>query len=173
MVTMAIPNEEVASIYDNTINSWFRDKIKTRNMTVLYTAMCNGDAPVFERELSVYLRQSISYMDNREAFYQGFLLGILGNMRDYLIQSNREAGNGRLGIVVRSLDVEKTPVILELKVADTFKGMDAACDAALEQIENKCYDEWLPDEGYSDVWHYGIAFFKKQCRIKSGHKKFS
>lgn len=58
-------------------------------------------------------------MDSREAFYHGFLLGVLGNLDGYLVQSNRESGNGHLDICVRSLDVEKTPVILELKVSDT------------------------------------------------------
>ena len=111
-------------------------------------------------------------MDSREAFYHGFLLGILGNMSDYLIKSNREAGNGRLDIMVLHPDVTKTPVILELKVSDTFKGLENACDSALMQIEEMKYDSWLPEEGYSDVWHYGVAFFKKQCKIKAVYKTF-
>ena len=67
---------------------------------------------------------------------------------------------------MRHPDVSKTPVILELKVSDTFKGLENACDNALAQIEEMEYDNWLPEEGYSDVWHYGVTFFKKQCKIK-------
>lgn len=56
--------------------------------------------------------------------------------------------------------------IFELKVSDTFKGMDQTCDIALSQIADKEYDAWLPEEGYTQVLYYGIAFFKKQCRVK-------
>lgn len=116
---------------------------------------------------------SISYMDGREAFYHGFILGILGNLRDYIVTSNREGGTGRYDIAVRSLDVSKPALIIELKVSDTFKGMDATCDAALKQIANNGYNDWLPEEGYTEVLDYGIAFFKKQCRVKVERKHFT
>ena len=109
-------------------------------------------------------------MDNKEAFYNGFLLGILGNMKDYLVQSNREGGNGRYDIVIRSLDVSHPAMVLELKVSDTYKGLESACDKALSQIKEKEYDSWLPEEGYTEVWNYGIAFFRKQCKIKAEHR---
>lgn len=88
-------------------------------------------------------------------------------MKEYLVTSNREAGLGRYDIVIRSLNVSKSPIILELKVSDTYKGMETACDAALKQIEVNHYNDWLPEEGYTEVLNYGIAFFKKQCRVKS------
>lgn len=172
MITLAIPNEEVASIYDNTIRNWFRDEIKTTNLSVLYQAMLEGDSEKFQKELAHYLQKSISYMDNREAFYHGFLLGILGNMEEYLVQSNREAGNGRLDIVVRHPDVMQTPIVIELKVSNTFKELEAFCDKALKQIEERKYDEWLPEEGYREVLHCGISFFKKQCCVKMIRKSF-
>lgn len=171
-VTMAIPNLEVKYIYDNTVINWFRDEIKEKDLSSLYQALLNGDGKYFQDGLSTLLQQSISYMDSKEAFYHGFLLGILGNMKNYIVKSNREGGTGRLDIVVRSYDVTKAPVILELKVSDTFKGLDGACDAALKQIEEKAYDSWLPEEGYTDVWHYGVAFFRKQCRVKVRRKFF-
>lgn len=55
-------------------------------------------------------------------------------------------------------------------MSSSFKGLEAACDRALAQIEEKGYDSWLPEEGYTEVWHYGIAFFRKQCRVKTKHK---
>lgn len=172
LITMAIPNEEVASIYDNTIRSWFRDEIKTKDLSTLYCAMLKGDSSVFQQELSSCLRDSISFMDSKEAFYHGFLLGILNNMRDYLVKSNREAGNGRFDILIRSLDVAKDPVILELKVSDSFKGMNRACEKALNQIEEKNYASWLPEEGYCGAWIYGIAFYKKQCLVTGKYLEF-
>ncbi len=123
-------------------------------------------------ELSAALHETISYLDTRELFYHGFMVGILGNLKDYLVKSNRETGDGRADLVIRSLDVSCTPVILELKAADTFVGMEAACEEALAQIEEKRYDAWLPEEGYTDVRRYGIAFFKKQCRVKTAYHVF-
>ena len=89
-----------------------------------------------------------------------------------MVQSNRESGNGRFDILVRSLNVSRPPVIIELKLSKTFKGMETACDFALEQIQKMKYDEWLPEEGYVGAWHYGIAFFKKQCYVKALYKEF-
>lgn len=165
-ITMEIPNAEVRYIYNNTIRNWFHDEIKAKDLSELYRAVMSGEAAEFQKNLSRLLMESISYMDSKESFYHGFLLGVLGNMRDCLVKSNREGGNGRYDIVVRSLDVTIPAVILELKISDTFKGMEAACDKALCQIEEKRYDSWLPEEGYTETLHYGIAFFKKQCRIK-------
>jgi len=36
----------------------------------------------------------------------------------------------------------------------------------LRQLEEKHYNDWLAGEGYTEVLDYGIAFFKKQCRVK-------
>lgn len=172
-ITMAVPNREVEYIFRNTIISWFRETIKERDLTVMYQAMQTGDLTVFQSELSKLLQLSISYMDTKEAFYHGFLLGVLGNMKDYLVKSNREGGNGRSDIVIRSLDVSNPPMVLELKAAETYKGLEDACDRALAQIREKEYDSWLPEEGYVEVWNYGIAFYRKQCRIKAEHRMFS
>lgn len=165
-VKLAIPNREVRYIYNNTIINWFHDKIRVEDLSELYKSLTEGNAEEFQNGLSMLLMKSISYMDGREEFYHGFLLGILENMKDYLVTSNREGGMGRYDIAVRNLDVAKTPMILELKVSDTYKGMETACNEALKQIEEKHYDDWLPDEGYSEVLNYGVAFFKKQCRVK-------
>lgn len=172
LVTMKIPNEEVRYIYENTIKSWFRDTVKVQDLSVLYHSILNGDSQGFQAELGKLLTKSISYMDNKEAFYHGFLLGLFENLKEYLISSNRESGNGRYDIMIRSLDVSQAPVILELKISDTFQGMEAKSTAALAQIEDKNYDSWLPGEGYTKVIHGGIAFYKKQCMVKMREKYF-
>ena len=170
-ISLAIPNREVRYIYNNTIINWFQSEIKTKDLTVLYRALSEGNPEEFQKELSALLMETISYMDGREEFYHGFLLGILETMKDYLVTSNREGGLGRYDIAVRHLDVSRTPMILELKVSETFKGMETACDEALRQIEDMHYNDWLPEEGYTEVLDYGIAFFKKQCRVKAVRKK--
>ena len=168
-ITMRLPNLEVKYIFVNTISKWFKEQVNTRDLSPMYQAFQDGNAGKVQMELSKLLQTSISYMDSKEAFYHGFMLGALSNMQDYLIKSNRESGNGRLDIVVRSLDVSKPPIIIELKVSDTYKGLEAACCAALQQIRDKEYDSWLPEEGYTDVLNYGIAFFRKQCKVKVEH----
>ena len=165
-LTLAIPNREVGSIYRNSISNWFRDEVQEQDLSVLYSALLDGKADLFQKELTKQLQRVISYMDEKEAFYHGFLLGVLNNMSEYIVKSNREAGNGRLDICVRSNDVEKTPIILELKVAKRVKLMEASVDVALEQIQINNYDEFLAEEGYTEVIHCGLGFFRKQVRVK-------
>lgn len=170
-ITMAVPNLEVEYIYRNTIVTWFRDEIKARDLTVMYQAMQNGKPDIVQSELSKLLQISISYMDTKESFYHGFLMGVLGNMTEYLVTSNRESGNGRYDILVRSLDVSRPPIIIELKVSSTYKELEEACHKALAQINEKQYDSWLPEEGYRGVWNYGISFYRKQCKVKAEYRR--
>ncbi|MDD2979686.1 MAG: AAA family ATPase [Hespellia sp.] len=170
-VTMAIPNHELLYIYENTVENWFRDEIQQQDLSVLYDAMLNGRDDVFQQELEKYLQNTISYMDSKEAFYHGFLLGLLANLRKYIVKSNREAGLGRYDICVRSNNVRIPPVVLELKRAKKFKLMNDACDEALEQIEGKKYIEGLEENGYTEVICYGLGFFNKQVRVKMVRKE--
>ena len=172
MVSLKIPNEEVAYIFENTISAWFRDRMEKDDLTGLWNALKEGDGATMQAELNRLLQESISYMDSKEAFYHGFLLGVLSPMGDCLVKSNREAGNGRLDIIVRSLDIRKTPAVLELKVSDSHRRLEASCDKALEQIQDLHYSDWLEEEGYQAVWEYGIAFFRKQCAVKVRLRKF-
>ena len=132
----------------------------------LYSAMLDGKVELFQEELGQQLQNTISFMDSQEAFYHGFLLGILANLKGYKIKSNREAGNGRYDICVRTNDLRQIPMILELKVAKKYRELDANAEAALLQIREKDYDAVLEEEGYEEAVHYGIAFFRKQVRIK-------
>ncbi|HOO79038.1 MAG TPA: AAA family ATPase, partial [Lachnospiraceae bacterium] len=165
-VTMGIPNLEVQSIYENQIINWFRDEIKVQDLSVMYAAMMEGKPDIFEKEIGRQLKKTISYMDNHESFYHGFLLGILANIDEFRVKSNREAGNGRLDICVRNDDLEMTPAILELKVAKKFKELDEEAESALLQITEKGYDAPLEEDGFTEVIHYGISFFRKQVRVR-------
>lgn len=166
-LSMKIPNKEIQYIYRNQISYWFTDKIKTKDLSNLYNAMLSGDEESFKKELSAMLMETIRYMDSKEAFYHGFLLGVLANLNDgYLKKSNREAGNGRYDICVYNIDETKPAVILELKAVDRFKEMEFAAGEALMQIADKGYDKWLPEYGYTECFHIGIGFFRKRCRVK-------
>lgn len=166
LITLAIPNEEIRLIYKNTILNWFDEGIKSRDLSKMYEAMLSGDALIFENELVELLTESISFYDAYENFYHGFLLGTLVNLRRYIIKSNRETGKGRSDIIIKYPNRRGAAVILELKVAKSFKEMSNKCDEALNQIEEKQYDKELLEEGYTNIVKYGIAFYKKDCMIK-------
>ena len=166
-VTMKIPNRELKNIFENQISEWFRDDIRKKNLTAMYRCMLEGDAEGFQKELALLLYRSISYMDNSEAFYHGFLLGVLANLGDYQVVSNRESGDGRYDICVKGFDLEQPPVLLEFKIADKFAGLEDACDRALEQMERKQYGMDLGGEGYLECLYMGVGFWRKRCKVKS------
>lgn len=166
LITLAIPNEEIRLIYKNTILNWFDEEIKSRDLSNMYEAILNGDTLTFENELVELLTESISFYDAYENFYHGFLLGTLVNLKRYIIKSNRETGKGRSDIIIKYPNRRGVAVILELKVAKSFKEMSDKCDEALNQIEEKEYDKELLEEGYINIVKYGITFYKKDCMIK-------
>lgn len=144
---------------------WFEELVKRKDLSVLYSAIISGDEGIVEKELSLRLRESISFYDNKEAFYHGFLIGLLSGMKDYLIDSNREAGDGRYDICVRSLEVEKPVVILELKQAGSYQDMEKKAREALRQIQDRKYKDALIQDGYQEAFCYGIGFYKKNCKV--------
>ena len=164
-IQMSIPNSEVRYIYKTTVLRWFEEQVKQKDLSLLYQSIVDGRALNIEKELSAKLRESISFYDNKEAFYHGFLLGLLGGMEEYLVDSNREAGNGRYDICMRSLDVEKPVVLFELKLASDFSKMQDKSEEAISQICSKKYKDALVNEGYQNIICYGIGFYKKNCKV--------
>jgi len=166
LLTLKIPNKEVKYIFKNKILDWFKEKIKVKDLSVLYSAIIDGNVDIFQKELRKLLRESISFNDAYENFYHGFVVGVLMNMSDYIIKSNREGGSGRSDVYIKSPSVLERAVILEFKIADNIKQLDEKCNEAIAQIEAKEYDMDLRNEGYEDIIEYGIAFYKKDCMIK-------
>lgn len=164
---LSIPNEEIRYIYQNTIREWFNQKIKSTDLTPMFQSMLWGDSEAFEDFLKKHLRESISYYDTKEAYYHGFLTGILSGLQDYEILSNREAGNGRPDILLKPYDELNPVVIIEIKFTDKFSSMEKKCEDALQQIENKAYAAGSLDEGYKTIRKYGICFCKKSCMVKT------
>ena len=163
---LAIPNEEVQYIYQNTIKEWFRKSIEAKDLRNLYSAFCDGNYEKIEEYIKQNLRETISYYDKKEDFYHGFLLGLLSSMQDYEILSNRESGNGRPDIMLKPYDEKKPAIIIELKYADKFTQMEGKCKEALKQIDEKEYAEGLLNEGYEKILKYGICFCQKSCRCE-------
>lgn len=143
-----------------------KETILSQKHVALFEGMLAGNVETFEEELNICLKRAISYMDTQENYYHGFLTGILDNMGDYQVKSNRESGNGRGDIFITSYYNKKIAIIIEVKSAASYLTLGEFCDKALAQIEDKKYEEELQSIGYYNIIKYGIAFYKKDCKIK-------
>ncbi len=166
VMVLKIPNKEIKKIYRQQIVIWSRNIIKSGNLSKLFSAILKGEENILQDELAKILSVFISYMDNHEDFYHGFLLGILINMKGYKITSNREAGHGRYDLCIVNRKGTENPVIIEFKIADKKKFMENAAEKALKQIMEKGYDIPLKDDGYKECVHIGIGFCNKMCYVK-------
>lgn len=170
-ISMSIPNEEVRYIYKNTVLSWFEQKVRKKDFSQFYNSIIQGNVSEFEETVTQMLREGISFYDTKESYYHGFLMGLLNGMEDYYAYSNREAGDGRYDICLKSMEVKKPVVILELKVAASYTDMENKSQQAIRQIEMKHYEEDLARDGYENVLCYGIAFYKKNCQVAFSERK--
>ena len=165
-LTLAIPNMEILYIYENSIKDWFREQVKVTDFSKMYEAVLSGDARTFQENIVAQLRRSISYYDTVEQFYHGFMLGILSPLKDYRVLSNRKGGNGRTDITLTPVDLKMPAVILEFKCAKKLTELEAGCDEALKQIDDRNYMDEPVEEGCTHIIKYGICFYKKICKVK-------
>ncbi len=163
-----IPNIEVKTIYQSTILNWMKEFIKKEDFRDLYRAMEDGDAQRMTDILNGQLFRTISFYDSAENFYHGFLAGILSQSQNYLVKSNRESGNGRSDIMVRSPSLRGRSFILELKVSDSIDDLEEDAGKALQQIYDKEYARELRAEGYRKIDCYGVSFYRKDCEVRFG-----
>ena len=170
---LVIPNKEVREVFVLQIQEWFKAVVANDNdtMKLLSKAILDKDETILERQLNIVMGRMISILDTKapddmkENFYHGLLLGLLrGSNPDWLIKSNRESGDGFSDILIKPENPD-LGIVIEVKYAKEFKGLDAACDAAMAQIKQKRYDETLRDEGRCDILAYGIAFCRKRCKV--------
>ena len=88
------------------------------------------------------------------------------NMHNYLVKSNREGGNGRSDLFIKSVSKRGIAIIIEFKIARDIDELEKRADDALQQIKDRKYDEELRSEGYKNIVYYGISFYQKDCLIK-------
>jgi hypothetical protein len=169
-LTMKIPNTEVKCVYRDSIQAWFNESIRKVDFQPLYQAMQSQDVAQMEDFINGQLSLSISYHDESETFYHGYLLGILGGLGGYRIQSNKEQGMGRPDLIIRPTNPNYPAFVIEIKRVKNFAEQDAACDKALAQIEEKKYAAEMIRDGYKKVICYGICFCDKFCMIKTCSK---
>lgn len=158
---LVIPNKEVFEIYKQSFMSYFED-YTTSKKNELYQELVDGDAKKVNLLLNDILLRSISYFDNQESFYHGFLVGLLN---DYEVLSNRESGNGRFDVCVLPENILGTVVLIECKHSISEDDLiDDAKEGARQIVEQKYLEEHRFKK-YENVIGYGISFYKKQCYI--------
>jgi hypothetical protein len=161
-VALRIPNEEVASIFQDTVVRLFRDTLDRNRQQKLMNALWSGDAERSSELLSDFLWETISFHDYHENYYHAFLTGIFVGM-GYAVRSNQEQGLGRSDITV--LDKKnRRAMVIEAKRSASEAQMERDCDAALAQIEEKQYGDAL--YGYRTILRYGVAFYRKSAMVK-------
>lgn len=174
MTGLVIPNREIRWIYEEQIQEWFKEETRrdTQKLENLGRAFEQNDTETIEKEFTSYLRKTISIRDTstrkkmKENFYHGILLGLFAGMSGWKVKSNAESGEGYSDISVEVEDKD-IGIIIELKYAEKA-AFDEGCRVALRQIHDRNYEEALLDDGMKTIYRYGIACYKKRCKVVSG-----
>ena len=162
-IELKIPNKEIKEIFETTVKKWFEDNAKTIDRKELFDAVWTGNADILTKEIGTLLRMTISYHDYKEDFYHAFLAGIFAGA-GYVVESNKEHGEGRSDIVIYD-DYEGKVAIFEAKKSQYPEDMILDCEKAIKQINEKMYANEFED-AYDEILCYGISFFKKRCLVK-------
>lgn len=168
---LTIPNMEIRNIFLTQIMEYFKKTVSENGEALekFCNALKDGNSEVVEQSLNNYLKRTISIRDTfvkkkmKENFYHGILLGILGFQQNWSVSSNKESGDGYSDILIETEDQE-TGIIIEIKYAETGN-LEAVSEEALKQIEDRRYEEQLLEEGVEHILKYGIAFYKKKCKV--------
>ncbi len=174
LTELVIPNKEIQWIFVRQIREWFKWETQ-KNMEKLESfcrAFQENDTTAIEEGFNAYLKKTISIRDTsvrkemKENFYHGILLGLFGSMDGWEVRSNAESGDGYSDISIE-IEEQETGIIIELKYAEKA-AFDTACQEALKQINDRGYEERLVDDGMTTIRKYGIACYKRRCRVISG-----
>ncbi|EOS49267.1 hypothetical protein C809_01860 [Lachnospiraceae bacterium MD335] len=173
LTELVIPNKEIRWIFVEQIQEWFAEETARDSTTLeqFCKAFEENNVAAIEEGFTFYLKKMISIRDTnakkerKENFYHGILLGLFSNMDGWIIMSNAETGDGYSDILVEAQDTE-VGIVVELKYAENA-AFDTACKNALEQIADRNYEERLLDDGMKTIYRYGIACYKKRCRVVS------
>ena len=173
---LMIPNREIRELFILQIQEWFADTAAadTNKLDELCRAFPEGNAEVIEKLFNDYLWNTISIRDTasakewKENFYHGILLGLLGHMGNWMVKSNEESGEGYSDILIE-VPESRTGIVIEMKYAEEGR-LEYACRAALQQIEDRKYAARLISDGMASIVKYGIACYKKHCRVLKGEE---
>lgn len=171
LTELVIPNREIHTIFVRQIREWFAEETEkdSHRLERFCRAFEENNTAAIEEGFTSYLKKSISIRDTnvkkerKESFYHGILLGIFGHMDGWDVRSNAEAGDGYCDIAIEVEDA-RIGIMIELKYAENAR-FDAACDEAAKQMRERNYAELLIDDGMETIFQYGIACYKKRCKV--------
>jgi hypothetical protein len=174
LTELVIPNREIQWIFIRQIREWFKWETEknTEKLEDFCRAFLENDTASIEEGFNAYLKKTISIRDTnvrkelKENFYHGILLGLFGNMDGWDVQSNVESGDGYSDISIE-IEEQETGIVIELKYAENAS-FDTACREAMKQINDRNYVEKLVDDGMTTIRKYGIACYKRRCKVISG-----
>lgn len=165
---LIIPNREVREVFRSQIQDWFNDKIRhnTERLTDFWNSIEKGKPEEIEQYLNWTLSNSISVFDTKEKenSYHALLIGLLTGNSDWIVRYNVEAGEGFADIIIEPENPD-SGIIIKLKYSKEASGLEKACEKAVSQIKDRRYYEYLRNDGRPDITLYGIAFYKKRCKV--------
>ena len=169
---MVIPNKEIREVYKLQIQEWFKNTVlsNTEQLTSFWNAIQTGKAEVIETYLNRILSNSISVFDTKarneekESSYHTLLIRLLAGNSNWLVKSNIEAGDGFADIIIETEDPD-AGIVIELKYSKEFSGLDTACEKAIAHIHDLKYENYIKNDVRYIILLYGMAFYKKRCRI--------
>ncbi len=169
---LKIPNAEVREVFRYQISEWFKNTVQNdmAGLRPFWKAFSEGNAQGVEEILTETLGRTISVLDpkgsgsEKESFYHAFLSGMLVGNGAWGVFSNKESGNGFADLMVET-ENPNAGFVIELKSVERISELDSACKKAMAQIHDRQYDAYLRNEGRNDILAYGIAFYKKRCKV--------
>ena len=169
---LKIPNAEVREVFRYQISEWFKNTVQNDmvGLRPFWKAFSEGNAQGVEEILTETLGRTISVLDpkgsgsEKESFYHAFLSGMLVGNGAWGVFSNKESGNGFADLMVET-ENPNAGFVIELKSVERISELDSACKKAMAQIHDRQYDAYLRNEGRNDILAYGIAFYKKRCKV--------
>lgn len=169
---LKIPNEEIRTVYKKQIREWFNTTIRedTNSLNKLWDNFKNGNCEGIENYLNKTLDNTISIFDTKshdgkkEYAYHMFLTGVLSTNPNWIVKSSIESGDGFADLIIET-DHYDSGIVVEIKHSLTYNGLNDSCLEAINQIKDKRYDTYLRNEERNDILIYGIAFYKKRCKV--------
>ena len=166
---LRIPNEEVKTIFADTVYVWFTQRQEARDRRAFFREWWEGEAEKLTADVTDILFDTISYFDYREDFYHAFVAGLFSGA-GYEVRSNSEQGTGRADLIITDRR-HRQALVIEVKWSKNPQMLEAECEAALRQIRGKQYSVGLKAEGYEKILCYGMAFCGKRCLVSCEREK--
>ena len=170
---LRLPNKEIQSFFrkifiEKFIGNYDKFLHIIRNLK-------DGKIEEFAEGLEEEILSSLSYFDTGrdEKYYKIFLIGIFITLsNDYIRLSERETGTGRADLILEPKNKENPAYIFEFKVAEDEKELENYAVEGFYQIKEKQYDVELKNRGINEIIYVGLAFHRKELKMKYEKGKF-